>query len=109
MIYNKDRFVLMDSDTFWLSSTPDIVSEASGASGVRICTWAELFDKYTGETIIMANTHLDHKSTNVRVAQAQFIRRHLRKRLAERFDECRLYLTGDFTCIVDSSPYDMIT
>jgi endonuclease/exonuclease/phosphatase family metal-dependent hydrolase len=108
VIYNKDRFVLMDSDTFWLTDTPDVVSKVEGASGVRICTWAELFDRYTGETIIMANTHIDHKKNTVRVTQAQLIRKHLRKRLGERFLECRVYLTGDFNCTVDSSPYNII-
>ena len=75
---------------------------------MRICTWAELFDKFTGETIIMANTHIDHKKNTVRVTQAQLIRKHLRKRLGERFLECRVYLTGDFNCTVDSSPYNII-
>lgn len=105
IMYNVDRFVLMDSDTFWLTDTPDVVSKIEGASVVRICTWAELFDRYTGETIIMANTHIDHKNTDYRVTQLNYLVRHLRDRLYERYDGCRIYITGDLNCTVDSRPY----
>ena len=109
IMYNVDRFVLMDSNTFWLSNTPNKVSKVDGASGVRICTWAELFDRYTGETIIVANTHIDHKSTDVRVLQVNYLIRHLRDKLFERYEDCRIYITGDFNCLVDSRPYMTMT
>ena len=109
IMYNVDRFVLMDSDTFWLTDTPDVVSKIDGATVVRICTWAELFDRYTGETIIMANTHIDHKKTDYRVKQLNYLIKHLRKRLFERYEDCRIYITGDFNCTVDSTPYITMT
>ena len=109
IMYNVDRFVVMDSDTFWLTDTPDRVSQVKNASGVRICTWAELYDRYTGETIIMANTHIDHKNTDVRVQQLNYLFKHLRKRLFERYEDCRIYLTGDFNCAVNSRPYMIAT
>ena len=105
IMYNADRFVLMDSDTFWLSDTPNVVSKIPGASVIRICTWAELFDRYTGETLIMVNTHIDHLNTDYRVTQLNYLARHLRDRLYERYEGCRIYITGDFNCVVDSRPY----
>ena len=109
IMYNSERFVLMDSDTFWLTDTPDKVSAVKNSGCRRICTWAELFDRYTGETIIMANTHLDHLATDVRVTQANYLLLNLRKRLAERYEECRIYLTGDFNCTPNSTPYFTVT
>lgn len=108
IMYDVERFVLMDSDTFWLTGTPDKVSKLDGATVVRICTWAELFDRYTGETIIVANTHIDHKSTDLRVLQLKYMLKHLRDRLFERYEGCRIYVTGDFNCLVDSRPYEVM-
>ena len=48
IMYNSERFVLMDSNTFWLTSTPDKPGRISEALCNRICTWVELFDTYTG-------------------------------------------------------------
>lgn len=105
IMYNTERFVLMDSDTFWLTETPDKTSMTEGALCRRICTWAELFDRYTGETIIMANTHLDHSNNTVRATQTQYLLMHLRKRLGDRFTQNKVYLTGDFNCTNTSTPY----
>ena len=108
VMYNKERFVLMDSDTFWVTSTPDEPSFTENAKCRRICTWAELFDRYTGETIIMANTHLDHSNDTVRTSQAGYLVYHLKNRLKERFTNCTVYLTGDFNCKNTSKPYETI-
>ena len=105
IMYDAERFVLMDSETFWLSATPEIVSKIDGPSVIRICTWAELFDRYTGETIIMVNTHIDHTNTNYRVQQLHHLFAHLNDKLAERYDECRIYMTGDFNAVEDSRPH----
>lgn len=109
IMYSKERFVLMDEDTFWLTATPDEVSMTEGAKCKRICTWAELFDTYTGQTIIMANTHLDHSTDAVRTMQSNYLLRHLKQRLGDRYDNCSIYLTGDFNFTADTTPYDTIT
>ena len=109
ILYKKDRFVLLDSDTFWLTDTPDEVSMTNDAKCRRICTWAELFDRYTGETIIMANTHLDHSTDIVRSLQASYLLRHLKDRLGDRYNECSVYLTGDFNCKPETTPYQTLS
>ena len=43
--FRKDRFTLLDSDTFWLSATPEVVGSKVWGGGIedsgypRICTW----------------------------------------------------------------------
>jgi endonuclease/exonuclease/phosphatase family metal-dependent hydrolase len=61
IFYNKDRFDLIDSGTFWLSETPDVVSIGWDAKLNRICTYAKLYDKTKGENLVFFNTHLDNK------------------------------------------------
>ena len=61
------RFALLDSGTFWLSATPNVVGSKSWGSGEtasdlpRICTWALLRDRTTGGVFCFASTHLDLK------------------------------------------------
>ena len=109
IMYDVDRFALIKSDTFWLSSTPDEVSKIEGATVARICTWVQLFDRYTGEVLIVANTHIDHRKTDNRVKQLEYLIEHLRHRLKDNYDGCRIYITGDFNCLVDSRPHMTMT
>ena len=108
IMYKKDRFVMLDSDTFWLTDTPDEVGSVENSLCRRICTWVELFDRYTGETFIMANTHLDHSTDTVRRTQAAYLIGNLKKRLGDRYNSHTIYLTGDFNCKPETSPYEAI-
>ena len=108
ILFREDRFTLRDSGTFWLTPTPDKVSTTSGANCRRICTWAELVDKQTGKTLIMANTHLDHANDAVRTEQAIYLFIHLKVKLGDRYAQCPVYLTGDFNCVKGSAPYKHI-
>ena len=105
ILYRKDRFELLDSDTTWLSDTPDVASAVEGALCKRICTWALLKDKQTGDTILFANTHLDHSNDEVRSAQMNILMDYL----ADRIGQYPFYVTGDFNCNVDSVPYNTAT
>ncbi|MDF1518595.1 MAG: endonuclease/exonuclease/phosphatase family protein, partial [Lutibacter sp.] len=58
--YKKDRFLLKESSTFWLSETPNIISKGWDAAFNRVCTYALLKDKKTKKNIWVFNTHLDH-------------------------------------------------
>ncbi|MCI8360720.1 MAG: hypothetical protein HFE86_05205 [Clostridiales bacterium] len=63
VFYKTATYSLEDSGTFWLSNTPDRRSGTEwGASNPRICTWAALKNKKTGDTYIHFNTHLEHLS-----------------------------------------------
>ena len=105
ILYRKDRFELLDSDTTWLSDTPNEASAVEGSLCKRICTWALLKDKQTGETILFANTHLDHGTDEVRRAQMDILMNYL----ADRIGQYPFYLTGDFNCQSDSLPYQTAT
>ena len=67
ILFKKDRFELVETETFWLSDTPGLMAERDATTGLypwgsgypRICTTAVLLDKISGKTFRVSNTHLD--------------------------------------------------
>lgn len=60
LLWKRDRFDCLDKGHFWLSDTPDVESGAEWDARFhckRICVWAKLRDKATGETVLAMNTH----------------------------------------------------
>lgn len=105
ILYRLDRFELLDSNTFWLSDTPERPSTVSGTNDKRICTWVKLRDKLTDEVFVFANTHLDHQDMERRYIQANI----LLEQLAPIVGDLPLYLTGDFNTGNRSTVYDFMT
>ena len=96
IFYRKDKFILVDSGTFWLSDTPDVVgSTYEGSEYPRICTWVRLKDRVTGFEYVHLNTHLHHKSGT----EGNTIRKDQLKVLLEfvqSLGDLPMVLTGDF-------------
>ena len=107
ILYSLERFEHLDSGVIWLTDTPDVPSKLEGGSYNCVLTWALLKDKRTGETIVYANTHLEHTFANehIRVAQMGYILDFLEK-YREQYP---VYVSGDFNFKPDSSPYMVAT
>lgn len=91
--YNKNKFKILESGTFWLSETPNVVGSTSWNSRwPRICTFAILQDKQTQKIFSFFNTHLDHKSAEARVNGIKLIVSKILKLNIPGL------LTGDFNC-----------
>jgi len=74
ILYDKGRFRVVHSETFWLSDTPERVASTSWGNRItRICTWARFEEKSTGRQFRLANTHLDHESQPSREKSAGLI------------------------------------
>src|SRR3970040_241981 len=58
--FKKDRLAVMESNTFWLSETPDKISKGWDAAFNRICTYGLFQDLRTKKKFWIFNTHLDH-------------------------------------------------
>ena len=71
--YKKNRFKIEQSNTFWLSETPNIVSKGWDAACNRICTYALFKDLKTKKLFWVFNTHLDHIGNEARVKGVQLI------------------------------------
>lgn len=99
ILYRADRIEPVDSGVFWLSSTPEKVSQDWEAACLRICTWARLLDKATGRHFYCFNTHLDYRSELSRDNSVRLIA----ERAAHRaHPEDPVIFTGDFNAAEDS-------
>lgn len=96
LFVRRSRFKI-DSDergTFWLSDTPEEAGSVTwGNACTRVCTWARLIDKETGQALYVFNTHWDHKSQHSRQKSAVLIRDRI---LAREKSEEAVILMGDF-------------
>lgn len=103
IFYRKDKYDLIDYDTFWLSKTPDKAGSSDWNSGsVRICTYAVLENKETKERYVHFNTHLDNSSTQARTEQIKIVL----NKVNEFIDKYPVVLTGDFNTGRYSSVYN---
>lgn len=110
ILYNEERFVLMDSGDFWVGDSPKSVSTTAGAMEKRICTWVELFDRYTGESFVVASSQLDHACETVRRTQLGQLARELKSALGKRYNGMPVYLALDLRADTYSDTYfDMIS
>ena len=106
IFYRRDRLESLDQGTFWLSESPEQVGVAGWDAALpRTCTWMILRDKATGASMLVANTHFDHRGAVARVESGKLMLRWLRERAGDR----PLIVLGDFNCEPDSDPYRALT
>ncbi|RLL46982.1 endonuclease/exonuclease/phosphatase family protein [Oceanobacillus piezotolerans] len=75
ILYKKEKFDLIESDTFWLSETMQLEEKEKrwNADCPRICTWGKFQVRESGEEFYIFNTHFDHKSEEARYQSAKLI------------------------------------
>lgn len=105
LFFKKDRFEVMDSNTFWLSQYPDSVGFI-GWDGAccRIATWAKLKDKATGQVFMAVNTHFDHVGVEAQKNGALLIIEKIKEIVGDQ----PAVLTGDFNVTDESESYKTI-
>ncbi len=97
--FKKDRFLVKESNTFWLSETPDEISKGWDAAFNRVCTYALLKDKESKKLIWVFNTHLDHIGEDARTKGIQLI---LTKIAALNTKDYPVIFMGDFNSEPDA-------
>ncbi len=73
IFYLKEKYDVLESGTFWLSETPDTPSFGWDADCKRVCTWAVLENRQTGQEYIHINSHFDHIGSKARENSARMI------------------------------------
>jgi len=99
IFYKKDRYRVVDSNTFWLSETPEVVSKGWDAACTRVCTYALLKDNTTGKSFLVFNTHLDHVGQVARMKGMELILSNIEKINSEKYP---VVLMGDFNSTPDN-------
>jgi endonuclease/exonuclease/phosphatase family metal-dependent hydrolase len=105
ILYRKDRFEVVEHDTFWLSETPEIAgTKGWDAAYERIVTWGKLRDRQTGQTFLHFNTHLDHVGVMARREGTRLLLSNIDRIAAD----APTILTGDFNATPESEPYRLV-
>jgi len=105
IFWRKDRFDCVDKGVFWLSDTPDVMS--GGYDDLyhcyRVCMWAILKDKNTGEQLLYMNTHFGFGD------DAQTKSANLIAKRAKEIGDFPTVLTGDFNLTPSYKTYPVLT
>ena len=105
VFYKTDKYELLESDTFWLSATPEVAgSKTWGNSITRICTYAVLKDKQTGVIYAHFNTHFDHQSEDSRLNAVIVLESYINETL-KKYGDIGIVVSGDFNLNMQSAPY----
>lgn len=102
ILYDKNKYRVLDQGTFWLSETPSKPSKAWDAALPRICTWAFFEDK-EGFNFYIFNTHFDHVGNQAREKSAELISSKMTE-----LDHPAI-LTGDFNVTSATRAYTELT
>ncbi len=107
LAFRKDKFEMLGSETFWLSSTPSVpgsIYDGSDQSECpRMCTVVTLKHHDSDDLLLFVNTHTDHEGALSRtLASAQLLQYMSGKNM-------KTVLTGDFNALPDSTEMKMLT
>ncbi len=106
IFYDKEKYTLLESATWWLSATPDAAGSIGwDAACSRIVTWAKLENNESGKTFFVFNTHFDHRGQTARKESARLL---LRK-INEIAGGSEVIVTGDFNATPESAVYEQLT
>lgn len=67
IFWRSDKFEKVDSGSFWLSETPEVMSKDWGSEHYRITVYVILKEIDSGKQFVVFNTHLDSKSEEARI------------------------------------------
>ena len=74
LLVDTTRYAVVSSGWFWFSDTPNVPgSKHWGNNVTRLCTWARLADRISGDTVRAYNVHWDHESQPSREKSAALL------------------------------------
>ncbi len=92
LFVNLQTISIERSGDIWLSETPyNPGSKSFDSAFPRLCTWAEITVKTSGEKLMVVNTHLDHILSSTRLSQIHVLINEVKKINARP-----LIIMGDF-------------
>ncbi|MCF6180866.1 endonuclease/exonuclease/phosphatase family protein [Lutibacter sp.] len=101
LFYNKTKYLVLESKTFWLSKTPDFVSKGWDAALPRICTYGLFKNLKTNRKIWIFNAHFDHIGEIARENSAKLIVKKIHEVNTENYP---IVLMGDFNATPNKKP-----
>lgn len=97
--YRSDKYTVLETNTFWLSETPDVMSKGWDAEYYRICTYGKFQINGTDKTFFLFNTHMPLTVEAEKNATTLLISKI--KEIAG--DNAIVFVTGDFNMTPEDS------
>lgn len=108
VFYRKDKYKLLEGDTFWLSKTPEKVSKGWDAFFFnRVCSYAVLKNKKTGLIYAHFNAHFDHLGVVARLESASLVCDRIAA-VNDKYGGIPVFLSGDLNDDEGSEMYKRI-
>lgn len=104
IFYKDQKFTLLKTTTFWLSTTTDTVSVGWDAALPRIATYGQFENKRSGEHIYVFNTHFDHLGKVARKKSAELI---LQKIKEFGLEHKKVVVMGDLNAVPGEDPIEV--
>ena len=106
IFYRSDKFDVLETGTFWLSETPEVIASKSWDAAItRIANWAVMEDLETRQRFLYLNTHFDHRGEQARTNSALLIA----ERISELAEDLPVIVTGDFNVPPTVAAYQTMT
>jgi endonuclease/exonuclease/phosphatase family metal-dependent hydrolase len=95
--YLKNKYKVLQQDTFWLSETPEKSTKSWDAAYPRIVTYGLFENIKTKKKIWVLNTHFDHVGVVARQKSAEIILKKIKQLQGKQ--NLPVVLTGDFNSL----------
>jgi endonuclease/exonuclease/phosphatase family metal-dependent hydrolase len=106
ILYNKEKYKLIEQSTFWLSLTPTVPSKNWDAAIERICTYG-LFQHVASKKFVwILNTHFDHIGKESRFRAAGMIVEKIKELKKKR--DCPVVFMGDLNATPEENTIELL-
>lgn len=105
IFYDSLKYNVIESNTFWLSNTPGIISKGWDAALNRICTYGLFENLKSHKKVWIFNTHFDHIGKIARENSAQLILTKINEINSANFP---LIFMGDLNLTPEETPIKLL-
>lgn len=101
IFYLKNKYKVLEENTFWLSETPEKPTKSWDAALPRIVTYALFENIKTKKKVWLINTHFDHVGKIARQKSAEIILKKIKELQSK--NNVPAILTGDFNSTTEDA------
>lgn len=105
IFYDRSRLKVLNSNTFWLSTTPEKISKGWDASLERICTYALFENLDSHKKFWVFNTHFDHRGQKARANSTRLIVQKIEELNTEKLP---VVFMGDLNLAPEEEPIQFL-
>lgn len=103
IFYNTDKFELIDSGNFWLSTDWTKPNMGWDAACIRVCTWGKFKEIESKKEFVVFNLHMDHIGVEARRESAKLIL----SKVKEIAGKLPVLVMGDFNVDQNNESYTL--